>query len=293
VQTRLLMPQTREGVRRAPTRALFDDGRAVAVIATKEAAPELVREAGRLRSLSFAGRSAATTADFGLDAHDDYYEQLLVLDKETGAMIAGTRLGPGAWILEDRGWEALYSARYWRFREGMVQVARCGVEVGRTWVNPVYRRQFRGLGLLWKALALYLEEREATSLFGVVSLTGYPPESEAGIANYLWRYHRTEPALVEARQPVPLRGYGGYASRQEGVPAGRALRELTAELNRTSPEHPVPVLLRHYARFGAELCGPFAADPPGRPDSREDKVAALLMASAGKLRASIERFKAL
>ena len=42
----------------------------------------------------------------------------------------------------------------------MVRVARNGVEIGRTWVRPLHRRGRLGLALLWKALALLLDEED-------------------------------------------------------------------------------------------------------------------------------------
>ena len=175
----------------------------------------------------------------------------------------------------------------------MVEVARNGVEAGRTWVNPAFRRQFRGLALLWKALAIFLEARDAAYFFGVVSLTGYPEESESLVMNYLWHYHQTETELVVPRCPAPFRGYERYAAEHEGIPAGEALRRLASALERISPEYPVPVLLRHYARSGAEVSGRFALEPGHPEGTRENKVAAPLLTAAGRLRASIERFKSL
>ena len=273
---------------------LFDDARATAIVTTKQEAPELLDELGRLRKLSFAGRAPGGAASFGLDEYDEYYKHLVVFDKSNGAVVAGTRLGLGDEIVDSPGWEALYTARYWEYREGMKEVARRGVEAGRTWVSPLYQKRLWGLALLWKALALLLDRRGAAFLFGVVSLTGYPPESESLVMNYLWRYHRTAAELVGARSPVSLRGYERYAAEHEGVPQDRALRELTSKLNKISLEHPVPVLLRHYVRFGAELGGGFAAEPlEDGAGLRGDKVAALLLTPAGHLRASIERFKSL
>lgn len=93
-----------------------------------------------------------------------------------------------------------------------------------------------GLALLWKALALYLEAREASYFFGVVSLTGYPEESERLIMNYLWQYHRSEAEQVVPWHPAPIRGYERYTAEHEGVPAEQALRRLASALESISPE---------------------------------------------------------
>lgn len=283
--------ESHQGTLPPPERSftLFDDARAVAVLTSKERDPEFVERLGRFRRSCFA-KEAAPDENYGLDKYDEYYQQLVVFDKSSGRIIAGTRLGVGEDILGEYGWERLYSARYWVFRDGMVDVARRGVEAGRTWVNPLYQKRFTGLALLWKALALFLDRRKAAFFFGVVSLTGYPPESERLVMNYLWHYHRSATDLVVARSPLPLKDYGAYAARHEGIPSGRALRKLQSNLGRIHPEYPVPVLLRHYAKSGAELGGGFASDPEG---VREDKVAALLLASSARLRPFIDRFGSL
>lgn len=265
---------------------IFDDARATAVAATKTEAPELVEEVGRLRSLSFADEAEATGESYGLDEYDDYYRQLVVIDKASGAIMAGTRLGFGNEILAARGWRSLYTAGHWAFGDGMLRVARGGVEIGRTWVHPLHRRGRLGLALLWKALALLLDG-EAGFFFGMVSLTGYPEKARASISNYLRHYHGAEKDLVFPRHPAPIRGYGRYAAEHEDIPADEALRRLDSELKRMAPDHRMPVLLRHYARFGAELAGGFAGS------RREDKVSALLLAPVARLRGPMERFGSL
>jgi hypothetical protein len=265
---------------------VFDDARATAVVASRAEAPELVAEVGRLRSLSFADEVEATGEIYGLDAYDDYYRQLVVIDKRSGGITAGTRLGFGKEILENRGWQALYTAGYWSFGDGMVRIARSGVEIGRTWVHPLHRKGRMGLALLWKALALLLDEEDAF-FFGMVSLTGYPERSRNLISNYLRHYHGTEEELAFPRCPAPIRGRGRYAAEHEDLSADEALRRLGSELKRIAPEHRMPVLLRHYARFGARLAGEFAES------RREDKVSALLLAPVARLRDPMERFGSL
>ncbi|MDP9474240.1 MAG: GNAT family N-acetyltransferase [Actinomycetota bacterium] len=265
---------------------IFDDARATAVAATRAEAPELVAEVGRLRSLSFANEAEATGEGYGLDEYDDYYRQLVVIDKESGDIMAGTRLGFGNEILATHGWQSLYTAGYWAFGDGMVRTARRGVEIGRTWVHPVHRRGRLGLALLWKALALLLDEEDGF-FFGMVSLTGYPERSRDLILNYLRRYHGTEKDLVSPRYPAQIRGCGRYAAEHEGICAEEALRRLGFELKRSSPDYRMPALLRHYARFGAELAGGFAGS------RRENKVSALLLAPVARLRGPMGRFGSL
>jgi hypothetical protein len=266
---------------------LYDDARATAVLATRASAPGLVEEVGRLRSQSFSGEAGTTGEQYGLDGYDEYYAQLAVLDKASGTIAAGTRLGLGREIVEDRGWEGFYTAKYWVFGDGMIDVARRGVEVGRTWVHPLHRKRLRGLALLWKALALLLDGRERSFFFGMVSLVGYPEESRALIMNYLQCYHGADADLVSPRHPAPLDSYDRYVAEHEGVSAERALRSLKSAVARIDPAYPIPVLLRHYARFGTELAGGFA-------ESRQaNKVSALLLASGATLREQIDRFGAL
>lgn len=133
------LEEIRRGTLHPPRRPLtvFDDARATAVAATRAEAPELVAEVGRLRSLAFADEVEATGECYGLDEYDDYYWHLVVIDKTSGDVVAGTRLGFGREILGSRGWRALYTAGYRYFGDGMVRVACSGVKIGRTWVHPL------------------------------------------------------------------------------------------------------------------------------------------------------------
>jgi putative hemolysin len=269
----------------APEDTVYDDARATALVVTRAGAPALVEEVGRLRSLAFADEAEATGERYGLDEYDDYCRQLVILDKASGEVAAGTRLAFGDEVLsEGRGSEAFYAARYWAIDAGMVEVARRGVEVGRTWVHPAHRKGFRGLALLWKALAMIVAARGGRSfLFGTVSLTGYPERSRALVANYLRSYHRRGRDLVRPWHPASSHGYERYAAEHAGLSAAEALGRLRCELVQLDPAHPVPVLLRHYARFGAELAGELAED------RWADKMSALLLAPAARLGASTRR----
>ena len=280
--------ETQRDMLHLPRRPLtvFDDARATAVAATRAEAPELVVEVGRLRSLAFADEAEATGECYGLDEYDDYYRHLVVIDKTSGDVVAGTRLGFGREILGNRGWQALYTAGYWYFGDGMVRVARSGVEIGRTWVHPLHRRGRLGLALLWKALALLLDEEDGF-FFGMVSLTGYPERSRNLILSYLCRYHGAETDLAFPRHPVPVCDDGFYDAGREGLCAEEALRLLRGELKGLDPDHQMPVLLRHYAGFGAELAGGFAK---GRG---ENKASALLLAPVARLRDPMGRFGSL
>ena len=86
---------------------VFDDARATAVLTTLAEAPNLVAEVGRLRVCRLRPRRRRR-GTYGLD---DYYRYLVVIDMANGAVVAGTRLGFGKEIVEDRGWSALYTAR--------------------------------------------------------------------------------------------------------------------------------------------------------------------------------------
>ena len=111
------------------------------------------------------------------------------------------------------------------------------VEVGRACVHRLHRN-LSVLGLLWKGIALYAQERGGRYLVGCSSLPSAEPEAGWSVYQRLAPKHLAPPA----RRTRPLPGW-------ECAPGA----SLTAPF-------PVPKLMLAYLGLGAEICGPPARD---------------------------------
>src|SRR5262249_9161168 len=123
-----------------PARAtiLFEDSRVIALLFRKEDAPNLMEELGHLRSQTFA--SSGLKGEYGLDKYDDYYQQIVVLDREDGDIVGGMRVGQGDKLLSEYGEKVLYLTKYWSFSEELLEIVRQSVDIGRLWVQPMYQK---------------------------------------------------------------------------------------------------------------------------------------------------------
>jgi putative hemolysin len=111
------------------------------------------------------------------------------------------------------------------------------IELGRACVHPLHRN-LTVLGLLWKGIADYAQERGGRYLIGCSSLTSQDPAVGAGAYAELCRRHLAP--LVWRTRPRP-----DYEC---------PLDHLHAEPVK------LPRLLRAYLSFGAKVCGPPAVD---------------------------------
>src|SRR5262249_44753241 len=148
--------------------------RVIALLFAKEDAPELMEELGRLRSLTFI--ELGLKSEYGLDIYDDYYQQIVLLDKESGTIIGGMRVGQGDKILAKHGEHGIYLTKYWHFSDQMLEIVRQSVDVGRLWLQPAYQKQRWGFLVVWKALVTFLYGTHHPFFLGFIGLadSAYP-----------------------------------------------------------------------------------------------------------------------
>jgi hypothetical protein len=178
---------------------LCEDARAIALLLSKEGVSDLLEELGRLRSQTYA--SIGLKSLYGLDIYDDYYKHIVLLDKASGAIIGGMRVGLGDEILARHGVHGFYLTKYWHFSNQMMKIAHQSIDVGRLWLLSAYQKQRGGMLLLWKALVTFLESVHHTFFLGFVGLADSAQSSREMLMNYLWHYYRMDPPLVLSQHP--------------------------------------------------------------------------------------------
>ena len=265
---------------------LFEDRRVAVLLATHANAPDLVRSMAQLRALSFGPRRM----QLGFDHYDALCHHAIAIDRSTGEIVGGSRLGDGAALLASQGPEGFVAARYWTFLPSMCDLAARSVEVSRTWVEPGRRRDLRTLASLWKGLARFLRETPAQYLFGHITLMGFPPPAVAPIVRYLLRFHYLPGAapepLIRARHPLPAPLQARLAPDPAASEKRTAFSALVAELARLDTAYTVPALLRRYILEDALLAGEPAWDP------HEEKTAVLLYAPVARAVQVVEKWDA-
>jgi|HubBroStandDraft_1064217.scaffolds.fasta_scaffold01028_6 putative hemolysin len=221
--------------------------------------PQLLREVGRLREVTFRGAGEGTGKSRDLDAFDDYYSHILLWHKTKRELVGAYRAGKTEEILAERGVSGLYTSTLFRYDERIFQKLGPALELGRSFVRPEYQRQYAPLLLLWKGIArMVVREPEIPVLFGAVSISNDYNETSREMIYRFFEAHMREDelsGLIEPRRPFR----SGLLRRWDcdGMLHGlRDLDELSQPITDVESDGKgLPILLRQYAKIGGKLLG--------------------------------------
>lgn len=249
-----------EEIRRLPMdSSLTESGEFAVYFAPGGEIPQLVKEIGRLRELTFRQVGEGTGKSADLDRFDDYYGHLLLWNRGKRELVGAYRAGSTAEILPKYGVSGLYTSTLFRYDPCIFEKLGPALELGRSFVRPEYQRQYAPLMLLWKGIARLIARRpEISVLFGAVSISNdYNKASRELIYRFFEsRMHDDEfVSLVEPRSPFRA----GFLQRWDCRAMCRVLRDLD-ELSEPITDleadgKGLPILLRQYARLGGKLLG--------------------------------------
>jgi hypothetical protein len=176
---------------------------------THKNAPNLMREVGRLRELSFraAGGGTGEEVDIDeLDVSEDPYQQLIVWDPQHREILGGYRF-----YIPSEGTSGQYVAscistsHYFSFSdEFLSDYMPYTIELGRSFVQPLYqstgrvRKGIYALDNLWDGLgALMVEHPDMRYFLGKVTMYGhYNKEARNTLLYFLNKYFPDKDKLV-------------------------------------------------------------------------------------------------
>jgi putative hemolysin len=119
------------------------------------------------------------------DIYDDQCDHLLVIFRQTGAVIGTYRMQT---FFNARRNNGLYTAKEFNLSTLPDQLLQSSVEVGRACISAEHRNG-RVLFLLWRGLAKYMMRNEKRYLFGCCSLTSQSPQEAWNVMKYLEMHH--------------------------------------------------------------------------------------------------------
>ena len=238
-------------------RRLADNSDFAVYLGTAREIPQLLREVGRLRELTFRRASEGTGKSRDLDSFDDYYSHILLWHKTRQELVGAYRAGNTAEILAEHGIDGLYTSTLFRYDERIFQKLGPAVELGRSFVRPEYQRQYAPLLLLWKGIARMVARRpEVPVLFGAVSISNDYTSASREMIYRFFEAHMQEDelaGLIEPRRPFRP----GLLRRWDCSGMHRALRgldELSQPITDVEADGKgLPILLRQYAKIGGKL----------------------------------------
>lgn len=231
--------------------------------ATAKQIPNLLREIGRQREITFRQVGEGTKASIDLDSFDGYYHHLFLWSNKDQHIAGGYRIVATPDMLPKRGVKGLYTNTLFHYDRKFFEHIGPAVELGRSFICREYQRHYAALLLLWKGIATFVQRRpECAVLFVAVSITGdYQAVSRELIVKFL-NSNVSGPIAEWVR---PRREFRPNALLpKEVVRLSRMLSSLD-ELSSTisdveSDGKGVPVLIRHYLKLGGQILG-FNVDP--------------------------------
>jgi putative hemolysin len=240
-------------------RLLAENGEFAVYFGQAPEIPQLLREVGRLREVTFRRVGEGTGRSRDLDSFDDYYSHIFLWHKAKRDLVGAYRAGNTSEIITKRGISGLYTSTLFRYDERLFDRLGPALELGRSFVRPEYQRQYAPLLLLWKGIARLVATHPKTPvLFGAVSISNDYSEASREMIYRFFEARMKDDALaglVEPRQPFR----SGLLRRWDCRSMCQALRDLD-ELSQPITDveadgKGLPILLRQYAKIGGKMLG--------------------------------------
>ncbi len=186
-------------------------------IVTAHDSPNVMREIGRLREITFrlAGGGTGKSVDIDeFDTSDNCYKQLIVWNPEAQEIIGGYRYLMGdQWEYDTEGQPILATSHMFRFSDRFIKdYAPYTIELGRSFVTPEYQSSKMGakslfaLDNLWDGLgALTVINPNMRYFFG--KMTMYPSYIRFGrdmILYFLKKHFDDKDGLIYPMKPLQL-----------------------------------------------------------------------------------------
>ncbi len=194
-----------------------NNGNNLLYVVTSHDSPNIMREIGRLREISFRVAGGGTGKELDIDIYDtlpNAYKQILVWDPQDREILGGYRY----FICSEAATDAdgncnLATARLFRFSKVFrEQYMPHMIELGRSFVQPAYQstsRQGKGIYAmdnLWDGLgAVWMQHPHIKYFFGKVTMyTTYHREARDLILHFLNKYFGDKDSLMQPFEPLQI-----------------------------------------------------------------------------------------
>ncbi len=232
-------------------------------ISPSDRIPNILKEIGRLRELTFRAVGEGTNKSIDLDRYDIYYHQLFIWDKEAEMVVGAYRIGKGDDIYYSYGKKGFYLDELFKIDHKFEPVLKKSMELGRSWIRKEYQQKPLPLFMLWRGITKFLIiNPQIKYLIGPVSISNnFSKFSQSLIVDYIEKNHFDHEM---ARHVKPRNRFKANIQKVdselllESKESLKDLDHLISDIEETKMK--IPVLLRQYiALNGKIIC--FNIDP--------------------------------
>lgn len=171
-------------------------------LAKKEIIPNILKEIGRLREITFRAIGEGTNMSTDLDKFDDYYYHMFLWDHEANKIAGAYRMGMGAEIFEQYGINGFYLQDLFRFEPELHKMMSESIEMGRAFIIKEYQQRPMPLFLLWKGIVhCTLRFPKHKYLIGGVSISNKFSNFSKSLMIEFMRSHYYDPYVAQYIRP--------------------------------------------------------------------------------------------
>ena len=244
----------------SPSHLLVDGGKARVFCADAAEIPNILREIGRLREITFRAVGEGTGEAVDLDSFDDYYLHLFIWNPQKCEVVGAYRLGLSDRILARHGERGFYTSSLFRYSSRFLYSIDPAIELGRSFIRAEYQRSFSPLMLLWKGIGQFVVRNpQYARLFGPVSISNaYHSLSQQLLVDFLssnsfdWHLGRLVRPRNAWKPKNRLRPIWKKAE-VEGIRSIEGISELVSVIEEDNKG--MPILLKQYLKLGGRMLG--------------------------------------
>lgn len=233
-------------------------------LAPSKSIPNLIREIGRLREITFREVGEGTNNAIDLDEYDEYYHHMFLWDNNANIVVGAYRMGLGKNIFEQYGLEGFYINTLFRLEPELRKMMSETIEMGRAFIIKEYQQKPMPLFLLWKGIVhVTLRYPEHKYLMGGVSISNKFSNFSKSLMIEFMKSHYYDPYLAQYIHPkkeykVKLKDadkdFVFDESKADMIKFDKIIEEIEPGSLR------MPVLLKKYVKQNAKLVA-FNVDP--------------------------------
>jgi len=233
-------------------------------LASAEKVPNILREIGRLREITFREVGEGTNKSLDLDHFDTYYHHMFLWDKEAKKMAGAYRMGLGSKIFAEHGIDGFYLQDLFRFEPELYDMMSKSIEMGRAFITSEYQGRPMPLFLLWKGIVhTTLRFPEHRFLIGGVSISNKFSDFSKSLMIEFMKSNYYDPYVAQYINPKKE-----YKVKLKDADKDFIFDESAADLNKfdkiIDEVEPgslrLPVLIKKYIKQNAKVVA-FNVDP--------------------------------
>lgn len=253
-----------DALRKTPDALLFTNNNYECFFTKAVEIPNLLREIGRLRELTFREIGEGTNEEIDLDRYDVHYHHLFLWDQDAKKLVGAYRMALGKEVYEQFGVNGFYLNELFHIEPELHPFFKKCIEMGRAFVVPAYQQKPMPLFLLWRGIVhVTLRNPEEKYIIGSVSISNQFSDFSKSLMIEFMKSHYYDPYVAQYVRPK-----NEFKLKLKDEDKEFFFDEAEADLNKfdklIDEIEPnvlrLPVLIKKYIKQNAKLIG-FNVDP--------------------------------